>query len=375
MNKYFLLLIQIVPLIYFGSCQKSTEPVTNNTGPDTTGHDFTFVIDTLGNHPDSIWVDPSILWDVFIVNENDVWVVGEINTVDTGFDSLGHFTPPYSAAHWDGEKWEYVRFKWKPQNTLNPVYSIWIFSESEMWIAAAGIFKKVGDSWVLKYKNNPDAGEIVTKLWAASEDEIYAVGRRGIIVKYDGNSWTRMESGTDVDLLNVWGGKDAQTGETHVFAAGSRGDREYGVVLELKDGQWLSRFDAQHPVFGKDDDHTHPDAIWLFKDSVYTTFAGYYDSYVIKHDKNNYSTNLSKIHLESQGAIMGINGNDYNDIFFVGYRDVVLHYNGKSFKKYFQFPYVDARYYSVKQKGDYVFACGEIFGYSIPIVLRGKRNH
>ena len=369
----FLFMILIFTL---QTCKKDQNPVTPpvTTQPDTTSHDFTFVIDTLGKHPDSVWVDPSILWDVFVVNENDVWVVGEINTLDTGFDSLGNFTPPYSAAHWDGNKWEYVRFKWKPDYTLAPVLSIWIFSKDNIWISTGAIYHKTSSSITLKYKNDFSKLERVTKLWAASENEIYGVGTRGLIVKYDGNSWTRMESGTDVDLLNVWGEKDKKTGQTHVFAAGSRGDRQYGVVLELKNGQWLHRFDENHPIFGKEDDHSHPDAIWVFKDSVYTTFAGYDDSYMVRHDKNNYSFNYSIIHSESQGAIMGINGNAYNDIFFVGYRDVVLHYNGKSFKKYFQFPYVDARYYSVKQKGNYVFACGNTVGSHLAIVLRGKRN-
>jgi len=74
------------------------------------------------------------------------------------------------------------------------------------------------------------------------------------------------------------------------------------------------------------------------------------------------------------GAISSVYGNAQNDFFLVGFRDVVLHYNGKSFKKYFQFPYIDARYYSVKQKGDYMFACGIIFASTKAIVLRGKRN-
>ena len=368
----FLFMILIFTL---QTCKKDQNPVTPpiTTRPDTTGHDFTFVIDTLGNNE----LFPSHLWDVFVVNENDVWVVGEINTMDTGIDSLGNFIPPYSAAHWDGDKWEYVRFyQWLngKRSNLGDINGIWIFSKDNVWIASGAIFHKEGAYFYRKYKNNPDAGEMITKLWAASENEIYGVGTRGLIVKYDGNSWTRMESGTDVDLLNVWGEKDEQTGQTHVFAAGSRGDRQYGVVLELKNGQWLHRFDENHPIFGKEDDHSHPDAIWLFKDSVYTTFAGYNDSYVIRYDINNYSFNYSIIHSESQGAIMSINGNAYNDIFFVGYRDVVLHYNGKSFKKYFQFPYVDARYYSVKQKGDYVFACGNTVGSHFAIVLRGKRK-
>ena len=365
----------LLGIVFLQTCKKERNPVSPpvTIKPDTTSHNFTFVIDTIGNNP----LFPSHLWDVWVVNENDVWVVGEINTLDTGFDSLGNFIPPYSAAHWNGEKWEYVRFwdnGWPSHSVITPVFSIWKFSDSEVWLAAGGIFKKKGDRWYLKYKNNPDAGEMVTKLWAASENEIYGVGARGLIVKYDGNSWTRMESGTDVDLLNIWGVKDEQTGQTHVFAAGSRGDRYYGVVLELKDGQWLHRFDEQHPIFGNEDDHMAPIAVWGYKDSVYVSYSGYDSDNVYRHDINNFSNDFTLIHSESMGAISSIYGNAQNDFFLVGFRDVVLHYNGRTFKKYFQFPFVDARYYSVKQKGDYVFACGNTVGSHFAIVLRGKRN-
>lgn len=365
----------LLGIVFLQTCKKDhtvvNPPVT--VKPNTTSHDFTFVIDTIGNNP----LFPSHLWDVWVVNENDVWVVGEINTLDTGFDSLGNFIPPFSASHWNGEKWEYVRFwdnGWPSHSVITPVFSIWKFSDSDVWLAAGGIFKKMGDRWYLKYKNNPDAGEMVTKLWAASEDEIYGVGTRGLIVKYDGNRWTRMESGTDVDLLNVWGVKDKQTGQTHVFAAGSRGDRKYGVVLELKNGQWLPRFDAQHPIFGNEDDHTAPITIWGYKDSVYVSYSGYESDNVYRHSIENFDVDFTLMHSESMGAISSIYGNSSNDFFLVGFRDVVLHYNGKSFKKYFQFPFIDARYYSVKQKGDYVFACGIIFASPKAIVLRGKRN-
>jgi len=370
----------LLGIVFLQTCKKNhtilyppENPPVNNQ-PDTTSHNFTFVIDTIGNNP----LFPSHLWDVWVVNENDVWVVGEINTLDTGFDSSGHFTPPYGAAHWNGEKWEYKRFYWNHggENTSHSgFYGIWYFSPKNIWLATNWVFHCTdGVNLKLEYKSDISKQEGIRKLWAASENEIYGVGTRGLIVKYDGNSWTRMESGTDVDLLNVWGVKDKQTGQTHVFAAGSRGDRDYGVVLELKNGQWLHRFDAQHPIFGKEDDHTHPDAIWVYNDSVYTTFAGYDNSYVVRHAFVAYENEFSITHKESQGAIMNINGNALNDFFLVGYRDVVLHYNGRTFKKYFQFPFIDAKYYSVKQKGDYVFACGIIFASTKAIVLRGKRN-
>ena len=370
----------LLGIVFLQTCKKERNPVSPpvTIKPDTTSHNFTFVIDTLGKHPDSVWVDPSILWDVWVVNENDVWVVGEINTLDTGFDSSGHFTPPYGAAHWNGEKWEYKRFYWNHggENTSHSgFYGIWYFSPKNIWLATNWVFHCTdGVNLKLEYKSDISKQEGIRKLWAASENEIYGVGARGLIVKYDGNSWTRMESGTDVDLLNVWGVKDEQTGQTHVFAAGSRGDRDYGVVLELKDGQWLHRFDAQHPIFGKEDDHTYPLAVWAYKDSVYVSYSGYDSDNVYRHDINNFSNDFTLIHSETIGAVRSIHGNTYNDFFGAGYLDALFHYNGKTVRNFSNIKDV-SKYYSVKQYGDYVFICGKNLYTGEAIVISGKRNH
>ena len=55
---------------------------------DTTSHNFTWDIDTLGIS--------GTLRDVQIIDENNIWVVGEIETD----------TATYNAAHWNGNDWE-----------------------------------------------------------------------------------------------------------------------------------------------------------------------------------------------------------------------------------------------------------------------------
>jgi hypothetical protein len=61
------------------------------TTMDTTSHNFTWEIDTLGEYG-------SYLNDVWIVDENDIWVVGEIIT-DSGW---------YNLAKWDGLNWSWL---------------------------------------------------------------------------------------------------------------------------------------------------------------------------------------------------------------------------------------------------------------------------
>ena len=70
----------------------------------TTSSNFTWKTYTFGNFQ----YGSSDFNDVAIINENDIWAVGEIHTADDT-DSSGHYVGPYNAVHWDGQKWELKR--------------------------------------------------------------------------------------------------------------------------------------------------------------------------------------------------------------------------------------------------------------------------
>ena len=76
-----------------------SNPVTFTT-LDTTSHNFTWQTFTFGQH------SSSTLYDVAIINENNIWAVGEIYMND----SLGNPDPNlYNAVQWDGTSWELIR--------------------------------------------------------------------------------------------------------------------------------------------------------------------------------------------------------------------------------------------------------------------------
>ena len=65
---------------------------------DTTSHNFTWQSWEFGQH------SSSILYDVAIIDENNIWAVGAIYMND----SLGNPDPnAYNAVHWDGQQWEF----------------------------------------------------------------------------------------------------------------------------------------------------------------------------------------------------------------------------------------------------------------------------
>lgn len=166
----------------------------NITTMDTTSHNFTWQIDTLGTHS-------SVLHDVAIINENDIWVVGEIYVSN---DS----TPwrPYSAAHWNGQEWKLKRFTYISNSSelvIAPVRGIWVLSNDDIWLAAGSIFHWDGNIATLSYLRNINTQETVEKLWINSPSDIYGVGKEALVVHYNGQDWTQFTMGMNVNFYDI----------------------------------------------------------------------------------------------------------------------------------------------------------------------------
>lgn len=65
-------------------------------------------------------------------------------------------------------------------------------------------------------------------IWGSGPDDIYVVGQPGLIFHWDGTTWSRQESGTEVALTDVWADS---TGT--VYATGHD-----GVILWRQGGAW-----------------------------------------------------------------------------------------------------------------------------------------
>ena len=77
-------------------------------------------------------------------------------------------------------------------------------------------------------------------IWGSGPEDIYVVGFKGIILHFNGTTWTKMDSGTSENLRGVWGYvlKDQNGGvlRTDVFAAG-----ENGTILRFNGTTWQSQ--------------------------------------------------------------------------------------------------------------------------------------
>jgi hypothetical protein len=175
------LLFALCTLVLANSCkQKPTEPIL--TVADTTSHNFTWHLQTLGDFGSS-----STIFDVAIINDSLAYAVGEIYLQD----STGHIQPtPYNLAKWDGHTWQLERRYYTvrllfPNSGGDPylpasIRAVFAFSENDVWIAAGTVQHWDGTQW---QEMSGIAGDVFaggsTKIWGKSALDMYFAGYNG----------------------------------------------------------------------------------------------------------------------------------------------------------------------------------------------------
>lgn len=101
-----------------------------------------------------------------------------------------------------------------------------------------------GSGWVQQHLS--PGGPSLQSVWGTAVDDVFAVGEGGVILHYDGSSWSPQASGTAADLFEVSG-----SSSTDVYAVG-RGSLvlhydgtdwtpvDVGVLAEVFFGVWVS---------------------------------------------------------------------------------------------------------------------------------------
>ena len=321
------------------------QPTTNEVlaqTMDTTSHNFTWQTFEFGQH------SSSTLYDVAIINENDIWAVGEIYMND----SLGNPDPTsYNAVHWNGQSWELKRIPILLNGTpFYPVIkSIFAFNENDIWFEAGihwdGItFKKI--PFNIQWNGN------VNKLWGSSSNDLYAVGNNGNIAHYNGTIWRKIESGTTSILNDAWGITNEQN-KTIVYCAASSffvpGDKK---ILKIVDGK------VDSVNWGKDVRlysawTNNENFLYVCGEGVFVNKLGTWEH-----------INLPAITTNS------IRGNEINDVFAVGSMGTIFHFNGINWQVISS--YTQKENYRVDFKNNVVAVCGYYNGKGF--VQIGRRN-
>lgn len=105
--------------------------------------------------------------------------------------------------------------------------SVWGLGKDNVFAVGAGgtILHYDGQIWS---KMESGVRTTLNDIWGSREDNIFAIGSDGLILHYDGNTWSVMESGTTWDLHSIHGSSDI-----NIYAVG-----ENGTILSLAENGW-----------------------------------------------------------------------------------------------------------------------------------------
>jgi len=324
-----------------GRDKDRSDPVAVTT-LDTTSHDFTWTVETLGD----AW---STLNDVAIVDENNIWVVGNINTPDG----------EYNAARWNGSEWEFMGIY---SNTLD-LYSIWYFAEDDIWVTdCCAPIHWDGNEWTLYHLENMGLGYGIcagNSIWGSSSDNVWFAGNNGTLVHYDGSRFRRISNPweSQLDWSKVKGmGND-------VFVVGyTRFSPFKSAFINIKNGECKTLMSSNtangiwDSTLGIFSDWGHMITFDILKEHLY-----------VRAIQGTLKFPYSKDYISHWIMYQDYPGDFYvdmdtkaeNDILMIGAIRQFIHFNGKSWKSVFSNPNIYCEYRAMDRKEDLVIVVGD----------------
>ncbi len=303
--------------------QMNNEAIKSNnlsiTTMDTTSHNFTWQTFTFGNRN-------SVLKDVAIINKNNIWAVGEIHTAETDQwnEDSTKWVQPYNAVHWDGNTWELKRIlvNYKGNTIFLALESIFAFSATDIWLVSSLPIHGDGKNWkIYDVREETNSNLSLTTVWGSSSNDIYFAGRSGSLAHYNGSSWTKIESGTELSINDIWGDYNEKMGKWEVLAVASS--------IAINEGNKLISIN----------NHTStPLSTEGLRWAIQTIWFKTKRKYLIGGD-GLFQTNSLLNTWETNKLVpniwtVSLNGIDINDLFSTGPFGMVLHYNGITWRDY-----------------------------------------
>ncbi len=354
----------VIPLVLIlaalqHACKDDGGPPPQN-GVDTTSHSFAFSFDTLGDG------NSSVLSDVAIISENNVWAVGELYLKD----STGQFDQTkYNLVRWDGHRWRYERVQFPVCNNSGQeigtspfaAQCIFAFGANDVWIASLATVVHWNGSGFQRICMPPGSLQgSFKKIWGF-DGKLYLVGTNGNITFYDGSTWQKLASGTTVDIQDIWGTSNGQTGLQTILAVGLMGPQipQARKILRIQNNQVTFVPDSGLPL--------DLEGVWFSDTTMYYVVG---EGVFTSQDLNSWQRNVPHPSEYKEA----IRGNGWNDIFVVGSFGLVSHYSGSGWKHYTgnELPSFWGKYQRVAFSANQVLAVG--WRNDKAVVLRGRRN-
>ncbi len=349
--RRFYLLSLLFFTFYFvlSSCKNSTSPPTNN-GPDTTSHNFSWVIDTLEFPEHTSQIIPYGIWGS---DTNDVWIVGHADYWRSRI------------WHWDGESWQ----PWKESGLGVRPADITGFAKDDIWLCGGRIgdqplIKTIqhwdGNSWNIVQHNIETH---IMSIWGSSSQNLYFGLYDGRIAHYDGNSFEIINTNTNSQITHITGDLD-----NNVYAIGSKSDStgQHHWIFKIEN----TSFKVLNYYYNTADNGPLPfpsHDINIIDNYIYGVNG---KTVYYLDDKNVWNPVFEPY--KSSGAWQ-INGSSINNIFISGYRGRnIFHYNGSTWSDFDEIN-DNLLFYGtgIQVFNNHVF----LIGYNDKaLILRGKRH-
>ncbi len=287
-------------------------------------------IDIWGSGEDNIFVtsESGILhydgnqWEWMREADHYSWIWG--NSSDDIFATRTISRNSYVIDHYDGVRWETLPLN---MGTEDVVFSLWGDGKSLFvggWrntdynIVLGLVYRYYGES--LSEELFPISSSL-TGVWGSDSSNIFAVsgttqdwGGSKAIIRYDGNDWSEMVHSYDVVLDGVWGTED-----DNVYAVGRNGSDETGVILHYDGDSWTSVglpeiVEALVGIWG-----SGPNDIFAVGDGG---TAIHFDGQSWSH-----------MEVPTKGYLTSVWGSSASDVFAVGSGGMIIHWDGSSWQR------------------------------------------
>jgi hypothetical protein len=239
--------------------------------------------------------------------------------------------------------------------------AVFAFSENDVWAGTSGPYHWDGVQW-RTFNLNGSFNGYVNKIWGTSSRDIYIVGTNGSIAHYNGVSFQKIESGTTLDIQDIWGAKNPVTGETEILAVASN---KY-----LNQGHKLLRIQGTSVTMLPDSGlswslsgiwFTPPRHYLIVGDGLFFNGSPFVNSSWVA-DVNHITTFYTD----------AIRGTGINDVVIVGVYGEVLHFNGYSWRSFKGVTELgNGQYNAVSIKENLVVTVGDLTPRAIAAI--GKR--
>jgi hypothetical protein len=323
---------------------------------DTTSHDWAWTMQTFG-------VASSQLDDVAIVNDTLAYAVGKIYLND----SLGQLDyTPYNLAIWNGQRWRFERVYWTFQGNqgVSHLTAIMAFSSNDIWVGGTVPYHWNGISWRAELGMVGIFASWINKIWGRSSSDLYIVGNNGNIAHYNGSSWRRVESGTSLDIYDVYGDGE----EVLAVAADAFSGIQGSKLIRLNGDQPATLLSPQSLSTAT------LNGLWFMSNRRY---LGVGSRNFEKRRRDGQEWEAVSVSSLGNNWTIRVTGQAINDLFITATSSQILHFNGVSWRNFQNhLPDGEKWFRGIKVKHNLVIAVG--IDVSSPstraVVAIGRRN-